>query len=296
MKKLTTAAFALALAAALGAQTTPKPSAPPAGQVPAATTAPQTPPRPATPPAAQTPPAAAPAPRPAGQGTSRATATLFVTNPAGAPIPDVRITLSGTVDRELVTTRDAATRIPNLRSGTYRARFDAPDYVLFEKELVLRPGQSWEFEVTLNPAPVKKAEAPPAPPPSPAPARQPAPPPETAGEVSMLSLSDWLDEFLIGRNEPQRDSVIGKTQGATASVFQVRENVADRVHADADAILYVIAGEATLRVGGRAQAVAASWFVSIPRGTPYSIERRGRNPLIMLSVTAPAGGTPAEPR
>jgi mannose-6-phosphate isomerase-like protein (cupin superfamily) len=176
--------------------------------------------------------------------------------------------LSGPTDREVVTTRDAATRITNLRAGTYRARFDAPNYILFEKELVLRSGQAWEFEVMLNPAPAKKVEAP-APPP-PAPARQPvATNPETSGEVSMLSLSDWLDRNLIGRSEPQKDSPIGSSAGASASVFQVRENISDREHPEADELFYVIAGEATVRIGDRAQGAQPGVVRDRPRGTSF---------------------------
>jgi mannose-6-phosphate isomerase-like protein (cupin superfamily) len=286
MFKVTTAASVLALAAALAVQTAR--SQAPTAQTSPSQVAAQVPVTPAAPPATS-------AAKPAAQATGRATATLFVTNASGTPIPDVTITLTGPVDREVVTTREAATRVPNLRSGTYRVRFNASGYVLFEKELVLRSGQRWEFEVTLDPAPEQKVEAPPPPPPTAA-KKPEAPPPQPAGEVTMLSLSDWLDEHLIGRNEPQRDSVISQSPGATATVFQVRENVTDRVHADADVMLYVIAGEATVRISGRAQAVAASWFISIPRGTSYSIERRGRNPLIVLSILAPTGGAPPESR
>jgi mannose-6-phosphate isomerase-like protein (cupin superfamily) len=203
--------------------------------------------------------------------------------------------LTGVADREVVTTHEGAARIANLRSGTYRARFESPDYILFEKELVLRAGQPWEFEITLNPAPARKVEAAPAPPP--APASKPAPAaPEPSGEPIMLSLTDWLDSNLIGRNEPQKDSPIGATAGAAASVFQVREDVARRSHADVDEMLYVIAGEATLRIGDRARALTPGWFVTIPRGTTYGLERRGRNPLILLSIVAPGKGAPAGPR
>ena len=298
MNKLMTATFIVLLATFLGAQTPPT-QKPPA-QAPATQAAPQTPPKPVAPPPAQTPPTtqtppAAPKPAAPAQAAARTSATLFVTGPTGTPIPDATITLSGPTDREVVTTRDAATRITNLRAGTYRARFDAPNYILFEKELVMRPGQAWEFEVMLNPAPAKKVEAPAAPPPTPA--RQPAATsPEPSGEVSMLSLSDWLDRNLIGRNEPQKDSPVGSTAGASASVFQVRENISDREHPEADELLYVIAGEATARIGDRAQTISPGWFVTIPRGTSFSLERRGRNPLILLSVVAPGKGAPPGPR
>jgi mannose-6-phosphate isomerase-like protein (cupin superfamily) len=298
MDKLITAAFVVMLAAILGAQTPPVQK--PGTQPPVTQTPPKTPPKPIVPPPGQAPAQAPPqttkppAPRPAtSQTAARATAMLFVSNPGGQPLSDVKVTLSGAGDREGVTTREGSLRLTNLRGGTYRARFDASDYILFEKELVLRQGQVLEAEVTLNPAPIKKVEAPPPPPPVRKPVEAPAEPP---GEVAMLSLSDWLDRNLIGRSEPQRESPVGLTAGAAAAVFQIRENVTERVHPDADEMLYVIAGEATVRIGDRAQALAPGWFVSVPRGTTFAIERRGRNPLIVLTILAPGRGALPSPR
>ncbi len=295
MDKLTTALIVALVSVTLGAQTPPV-QKPPTQAPPTQTT--QTPPKPATPPVqapAQTPKPAAPAAT--SQAAGRATATLFITNPAGQPVADTKVTLSGVADREVVTTRDGVARMANLKSGTYRARFNAPDFILFEKELVLRQGQPWEFEVTLNPSPMKKAEPQTAPPPAAAKKPvQPAAPAETAGEVAMLSLSDWLDRNLIGRTEPQKDSPIGQTAGAAATILQIRDNVEDRSHPDADEMLYVIAGDATVRIADRSQSLTAGWFVTIPRGTSFSLERRGRNPLIMLSILAPGRGAQPEPR
>jgi len=302
MDKLLTVVCVALFAVSLAAQTPPVQK--PGTQPPATQTPPKTPPKQVTPPPAQAPPPAKPVgqtppqtppaaksavPAAASQAAARGTVTLFVTNAAGQPIQDAKVTLSGTADREGVTGREGSVRMPNLRSGTYRARVDAPDYVLFEKELALRAGQMLEAEVTLNLAPVKKVELPPLPPPSP-PKKVAEVTAEPAGEVVMLSLSDWLDRNLIGRNEPQKISPVGRTPGAAATVFQVRESVTDRVHAEADEMLYVIAGEATVRTGDRAQVLAPGWFVTVPRGASFSLERRGRNPLILLSIVAPARG------
>jgi mannose-6-phosphate isomerase-like protein (cupin superfamily) len=280
MNKLLTVVSVTLLAVPLAAQTPPtqKPGTPPP------TT--QTPPQP--------PPAAKPAaPAGATQAAARGAITLFVTNPAGQPIPDAKITLSGIADRAAVTGREGSARMSNLRSGTYRARVDAADYILLEKELVLRAGQSLEAEVMLNPAPVKKAEPPP-PPPPPKPVVEAAA--EPSGEVVTLSLSDWLDANLIGRTEGQKGSPVAQTPGASATVLQLRESVTDRAHSEADEMLYVIAGEAAMRVGDRTQVLAPGWFVTIPRGTSFSLERRGRNPLILLSILAPARGAQAAGR
>ncbi|MBE3072921.1 MAG: cupin domain-containing protein [Acidobacteria bacterium] len=282
----------------------------PAPQSPPQTQPPQTPPKVAVPPVAQTaappkptgqtsPPSAPQAAKPAtpagSQTAARATAKLFVTTMAGAPIADAKVTLAGPVEREGVTSREGSVRFTSLRSGTYRVRFDAPDFILFEKELALRAGQALETEVTLNAAPVKKVEAQPPSPPPPAPKPIEAPA-EPAGDMSALSLPDWIERNLIGRSEPQKLSPIGQTAGAAVAILQVRETVADRVHPDADEMLYVIAGEGSARIGDRTQTLSAGWFVVVPRDTPYALERRGRNPLILLSIVAPARGTGAAPR
>jgi mannose-6-phosphate isomerase-like protein (cupin superfamily) len=63
-----------------------------------------------------------------------------------------------------------------------------------------------------------------------------------------------------------------------------RENVAMHTHADADEMLYVVAGEATLTVADKDQPVQAGWFSVVPRGMSHSLTRRGRNALLVLSV------------
>jgi mannose-6-phosphate isomerase-like protein (cupin superfamily) len=54
---------------------------------------------------------------------------------------------------------------------------------------------------------------------------------------------------------------------------------------------YVVAGEGTIKMGGRDLALGASSFVSIPRGTAHTVARRGRRPLIMIATVS---GTPCE--
>jgi mannose-6-phosphate isomerase-like protein (cupin superfamily) len=305
MDKLLTGIFVTLITAALGAQTPPtqtpptqKPGTqPPAAQAPPPQTQPGKPAAPQTgaQPPAQTPPATKPAPQalpqPA-QPAARATALLFVTTVSGAAIVEAKVTLTGPLDREGVTTREGSVRFANLRSGTYRARFDAPDFILFERELTLRAGQMLEMEVVLNPAPAKKVEPPP---PPPAPKTVEAPP-EPPGEVALLSLPDWLEKNALGRSEPFKESPIGRTPGAAVSVLQVRDAQEAQSHGDADETLYVLAGEGAIRVDGRTQTITPGWIAVVPRGTSYSLERRGRNPLILVSTVAPAKGTSATGR
>ena len=89
---------------------------------------------------------------------------------------------------------------------------------------------------------------------------------------------------MLGRNDPQKETVVGQTAATTARVIQVRDPIKDRAHGDADEMLYVIAGEGVLRAKGRDQTLTAGSLAVIPRGVAYSLERRGRNPLIALSI------------
>jgi mannose-6-phosphate isomerase-like protein (cupin superfamily) len=214
--------------------------------------------------------------------------TVFVTDQAGKPIPDVRLSVvDGPVDRSGTTDKDGIVRLSALRPGTFRLRFEAKSYIAFEREVTVRAGQPAEIEVTLNPAPATAAPPPPVQAPAPPPQPLPVSGDESGGRAQAQYLADWIDQNLIGRSEPKKETVVGQTKGAVASVLQVRDPVKDRSNADSDEFLYVIAGDGAVRVGGTTENVTAGWFIMVPRGTKYTVERRGRNPLVMLVVAAP---------
>jgi hypothetical protein len=214
--------------------------------------------------------AAAPAPAPT-------TATITVTDLSGAPLADVHVTLRGALDRSGSTPSNGTVKFDGLRPGTYRLRFDKAGYVLFERELEIRAGQPAPTpSVSLSPA-----EAPaPLPPPEPA---KPAglPPP---GKAVTVNLPDFIERNLIGNTQPQKASDISCSGLGNTVLWQVREPWTNRLHENADAMLYVVAGEASLRLGSTDVPVEAGSFVQVPRGTTYSITRRGRNPIIILAT------------
>ena len=269
---------ALILATAAAAQAQAPPQKPPAQTVPPATTAP-----------AQSQPPAAPKPQapPQAATAARISMAIAVTDLAGEAAPGVRVALSGPVAREGTTARDGLVRFQTLRAGTYRLRFESPDFVTFEREVTVKAGPLVEVEVTLSRVPEKPT--PPSPPPAPvqaAPA-EPAPvAPNPNATVELLALPDWIERNLIGRSDPQRETVVGRAPGATARVVQVREPIKDRVRSDADEMLYVIAGEGVLRAKGREYGLTAGSFAVVPRGVAYTLERSGRNPLIALSMVS----------
>jgi mannose-6-phosphate isomerase-like protein (cupin superfamily) len=226
-----------------------------------------------TPPTQQTP---KPPPKPAPRQTTpaaRPTITVFVTDRTGKPLDGVSVAAVGPVQREGTTDADGTVVLRTLSAGTYRLRFEREGYFTFERE------------VTLQTRPVKTTaeltEAPPPPPPpKPEPAPAPAPPaPRPSGPPSAVSIPDFVE-----KNAPGRSSVLGCTATSTATLLQLRDPLAEHMHADADEMLYVVAGEGVQKIGGMDTNLSAGTLAVIPRGTPHSITRKGSRQLILLSI------------
>lgn len=239
--------------------------------------------------AAQTPAPAQPAPapprpRPAAASTATAVLTVSVSDVSGAPIPDVKVTAKGPLDREGVTTPAGQVRLMGIRAGTYRLHFEKEGYISFEKEVTWRAGTAAPVtDATLPPAPAP----PPPPPPAPEPAKPAAPafvPDLPAGKPSTISLLDYIERNFISNKEPQKESLVGCSAGAQSWLWQVRDPWQGRKHDNAELMLYVVGGDGTLSLDGREMTVAAGSFAVVPRGTDYGFTRRGRNPLILLAT------------
>ena len=174
-------------------------------------------------------------------------------------------------------------------------RFAREGFITFEKELVWRAGTAApEIAVTLNAAP---APPPAPPPPTPPPTAAPPPTPEKSmlpppGTPKTMQLADFIDNNIISTREPHKESIVGCSGDGQAIVWQVREPWDGRQHPAADGMLYVIAGEGTLKLGGSDITLTPGSFAVVPRGTTYGFTRRGRNPLIILAVLsgAPCAG------
>ncbi len=99
-----------------------------------------------------------------------------------------------------------------------------------------------------------------------------------------VNLPDYIERNLIAPTQPQKVSAVSCSGVGNNLLWQVREPWENRQHEKADAMLYVVAGEGTLRLGSADVPVAAGSFTQVPRGTIYSITRRGRNPIIILAT------------
>jgi hypothetical protein len=203
----------------------------------------------------------------------------MVTALDGKTLPDVTVRAAGAVDREGTTDPSGLVTFANMTPGTYRLRLEHPSFITLEKEVGLTAGKPLRASASLSEAP------PPPPPPKPEP--PPAPPegtvPDGNYQPASIPIIDFIEKNFIG-SAPIRRSPLGCTASSTASLLQLREPLAEHTHADADEVMYVLAGEATHKVGGRETAIVSNTFMVVPRGTPHGLVRRGRNPLTVISV------------
>jgi mannose-6-phosphate isomerase-like protein (cupin superfamily) len=102
-----------------------------------------------------------------------------------------------------------------------------------------------------------------------------------------MSIPQFLEKNYIGR-DPLKESVVGCTAAATTRILQLRDSLAAHNHDDLDETLYVVAGEGVIRVKDEMMTISPGSLTVIPRGQPHSTERRGRNPLILLSTLSGA--------
>ena len=214
---------------------------------------------------------------------------MTVTTPQGTTLPGVHVEVLGTSDRSGDTNSSGQLSLTAMQPGTYRVRFSGDRVVTFEREVVLRAGQIADLDITLNAAAPPPEPSPP--PPAPAPAAAAQEPVGPVGQPRTLSIVEMIERDLISGNQPRRDSIVSCSGNARSTLVQLNQDQPERLYDSAEVTYYVVAGEGTAKMNGRDSTLVAGSFVSIPRGTPHSLARRGRRPLIMLATVS---GTPCE--
>jgi hypothetical protein len=212
---------------------------------------------------------------------------MTVTDMNGGTLPGVRVEVLGASDRTGETNASGQVNFPGMQAGTYRVRFSGEKVITFEREITVRAGQVASLDVSLSAAP-ERVEPPAPEPPPPAPA---APIVGPAGKPQTLPIVDLIEQDLIRNSEPRRDTLIACSGNTRVTLVQLNQDQADRLYDGAEITYYVVAGEGSVRIGGRDTALGASSFVSLPRGTSHSLIRRGRRPLIVLATLS---GVPCE--
>jgi len=214
-----------------------------------------------------------PAPPPA------ATLELKVTDRKGAPIAGAEVTVQGPSAREGTTDTNGSIVFRNMTAGAYRSRVQRDGFITLEKEATIRAGAPFLVEVALSPAP----PAPPAPKPQPT-SSEPSPT-LAPGAARALSIPDLVPKQLPGK-EPQERISVGCSGATMSEVLRLRDGFDGHTHADGDEVLYIVAGEGTLTLGSNEMTVGPGWYSLVPRGIAHSLVRRGRSPIVLLSVVS----------
>jgi mannose-6-phosphate isomerase-like protein (cupin superfamily) len=211
----------------------------------------------------------------ASQTAKPGSLVLKVTTESGGLLGDAVVRATGPVDRGGTTGSDGVVTLQNMPAGGYRVRIVRDGYHTLDKEVTIRAGGKLATEAVLSAAP-----PPPPPPPAPKPEASPTPPP---GEPRVLSVAELAEEMLKDP-QPLVEREIGCSAFTATRLIVARENIVLHRHADADEVIYVVAGEALLTVGGQDQVIGPGWYGLTPRGTSHSFTRRGRNPMVLLSI------------
>jgi hypothetical protein len=210
---------------------------------------------------------------------ARATSVrISVKDQGGASLAGVRLLLSGTADGGEFTTGAAGTAIvPIPKAGVFRVRCEREGFITLEREFTVGNGTWNPVDLVLNEAP-----PPPAPPPAPAPEPKPAAAPASGPPIT-ISIPDFVDKNFIGR-DPMKESILACKPLETVRLLQMRDSLAPHVHDGVDEIIYVVAGEGAMKIGQEETPLRAGSLVFVPNGSGHSMERRGKNPLIVVST------------
>jgi mannose-6-phosphate isomerase-like protein (cupin superfamily) len=220
----------------------------------------------------------------AGQAPAAAAApatsmALRVTDRTGMTLESAHVTAEGPVSRDGTTDRNGGVTFKSLNAGTYRLRVERDGFYTLEKEVVVKAGVTTSTDAALS-------AAPPPPPPAPAPVQAPAAPAAPVlvpGEPKVLSITDLAEKELVSK-DVTRETPIGCSGATAVRLILTRDAVASHTHADGDETLYVVAGEASLKLAGQDYALAAGSLALVPRGADHSLTRKGKNPVIVLST------------
>jgi len=206
--------------------------------------------------------------------------TVRVTDSAGAPLVGAKVTATGPAIRAGVTDATGTVRFLAMRAGNYRVRFESATTITLERDVVLRAG-SEPIEAAPTPAP-----PPPPPPPAPEPTHDQISNrgPLQAPQPRTVAIPEFVERNMLGGKEPAKTSQVACGATSVTNLLQIRDPLKDIVHPDAEALIYVVGGEGVLALPIADVQLVAGTFSLVPRGTKYTLQRRGRSGLVLLET------------
>jgi mannose-6-phosphate isomerase-like protein (cupin superfamily) len=206
----------------------------------------------------------------------RVTFAVFVADPSGKPIADVKVTMTGPAQR---TSRTEGGRIvfEGLPAGSYHFRFEKDGFDPIDRDVAGRGSAPIDVKVTLKPAA--------------APPRPLAPvgalPPLAADATSavVLDMPAFIEKNYVGRASG-KTTPLGCSAGGSSTLIQINDAIATHAHADADEFIYVIAGQGSANMGDRHEPLGPGVYALIPRGVAHGFTTGPKKPLVMISTRA----------
>ena len=131
--------------------------------------------------------------------------------------------------------------------------------------------------------------APPPPPPPPAPEPTRNDPisgrgPLQAPQPRTVAIPEFIERNMLGNREPAKTTQVACGATSVTNVLQIRDPLKDQAHPDAEALIYVVGGEGLLVLPIADVPLSAGTFSLVPRGTTYTLQRRGRSGLVVLQT------------
>lgn len=206
--------------------------------------------------------------------TGPVTFAVMVKDAAGAPITDVRVAVTGPVQRN---SRTEGGRIvfENLPAGDYTFRFEKNGYVPVEQRVTGRGAKPIPVEVTLEAVP---------PPPKPI-APVPVIVPRNDAKLVVLDMPAFIEKNYVGRSADKTTPMACAT-GGSSTLIQINVAITEHTHTDADEFIYVIAGQGSARMGDRVEPLGPGVFMMIPRGVAHAFAVGSKKPLVFVSTRA----------
>ncbi|MDR1990991.1 MAG: carboxypeptidase regulatory-like domain-containing protein, partial [Acidobacteriaceae bacterium] len=197
---------------------------------------------------------------------------IKVTSQSGIGIAGATVIASGASTQNDITDETGTVTFRPVTAGTYRVRVEHEGHITFEKEVTVRANAVTNSSFALNTAP------PPPPPPPP-----PAPVVGARGTPQSLSLTTLAEKSLDGK-DAVKVVPIACTGNSASRLIVLRDALPSASYEDADEMLYLMAGEASISMSGKDQAMTPGWASIVPRGTNFSLVKKGRNPAVILSI------------
>jgi mannose-6-phosphate isomerase-like protein (cupin superfamily) len=203
------------------------------------------------------------------------TFVIAVTDPSGARLTDVKVTMSGPAQR---TSRTEGGRVvfENLPSGDYRFRFERNGFVPLERDVTGRGSAPIQVNVAMSAVPVPSTPIPPVGPLKERP---------VDGRFVVLDMPAFIEKNYVGRASG-KSTPLACGAGGGATLLQINDPIATHTHPDADEFIYVIAGQGTAHIGEREESLGAGVFLMFPRGAAHMITAGPKRPLVFISTRA----------